>query len=107
MNNNPQPMLWWVYDSESNSLASLPTGPFLAPALVLYGLLLLLRSATQEHHTYESVAGPIAETEYWQTRKKRYDKLVQKSVELNNRLEFADSNELQKLQEYLRNPHGL
>jgi hypothetical protein len=39
-------MLWWAVDQESGSFASLPAGPMLIPALLIYGLLRLFHRST-------------------------------------------------------------
>lgn len=103
--NNFQPNLWWVFDSESNTFSTLPTGPFLVPALIFCGLFYFARFLVQKHHTHETIAEDLAETWQWKEKKRRYDELIIKSVETFNNLDFYELAELRQLEAYLSNPH--
>ena len=96
------PNLWWVFDSEEQSFSTLPTGPFLAPFLILFGLIAAYRAVAVKEHTLTSIAGPLAETNQWKQRKDRYDKLLQKMV--ISGLELNEDYEIKKLEKYLLNP---
>lgn len=96
------PNLWWVFDSEDQSFSTLPTGPFLLPFLILFGIIGLYRAATLKEHTLISIAGPLAETAHWKDRKKRYDDLLQKMVD--NGLSYSEDHEIRKLERYLLDP---
>lgn len=98
-------LLWWSYDSDDAQFKSLPAGPMLVPALIISAIVVAL-GATSKRHTTKSIAGPLAETSYWQARYARYQELIKKSVATNNNLELHESHELKKLTEYMRNPHG-
>lgn len=105
MKNDSQPMLWWVLDEDTNSFSTLPTGPFLVPALIIYGLILLARSTCFKPATLDAVAGSLISTKYWKEKRKRYDELTTKSAETNNNLSYFEMIELRKLEDYLHNPH--
>jgi hypothetical protein len=103
---NQGPNLWWVYDTDEKSFSTLPTGPFLVPALFIAGLSVLWRSCFNQRHTIETMAGKLVDTAYWQAQRKRYSELVQRSVDTNNNLELHERHELKKLEDYLYNPYG-
>jgi hypothetical protein len=100
------PNLWWVYDTDEKSFSTLPTGPFLVPALLICGLSVLWRSCFDRQHTIETIAGSLTDTAYWQAKHKRYMELVYLSAETDNNLEMHERHELNKLQTYLNNPYG-
>lgn len=106
MSNDLQPTLWWVFDNENQSFSTLPTGPLLAPALLLCFVLYFSRRILEKKATYESVAGEIAQTSHWQQKKDEYDRLVEKRVTTNNNLDYYELIELRKLEKYLRNPRN-
>lgn len=106
MRNDSQPMLWWVLDEQTDSFSTLPTGPFLVPALIIYGLILLARSTCYRQVTVKTIAGSLSDTTYWKQKKRRYDELVQKSAATDNNLSYYEMTELKKLESYLYNPHG-
>ena len=100
------PNLWWTYDSEAHSFSSLPTGPFLLPALILLGLSVLWRGTFDRGHTIETVAGNLTGTKYWQEKRNRYSELVRKSAELDGQIDYFEQTELNELSRYLHNPYG-
>jgi hypothetical protein len=104
MSNNPN--LWWVYDNDNKSFSTLPTGPFLLPAIAV----ILIASAFKQLFigaaTAESVAGRLSRTKNWQTKYKRYQKLVSNAVKNNGDISVAERYELDQLKAYLNNPHG-
>lgn len=99
------PNLWWVFDSEDQSFSTLPTGPFLAPALIIALAIALYRSIAVKEQTFTTIAGYMAETEHWQQHKKRYDELVHKFV--YKELSYTEGHELNKLEKYLLNPWNI
>ncbi len=103
---NQGPNLWWVYDTDEKSFSTLPTGPFLVPALFICGLSVLWRSCFDRQHTIETIAGELANSAYWQAKHKRYMELVKRSVDTDNNLELHERYELKKLSTYLNNPYG-
>jgi hypothetical protein len=100
------PNLWWIYDTDEKSFSTLPTGPFLVPALFICALSALWRSRSNQQHTTESIAGELVNTAHWQAKRKRQLELVQRLVDTNNNLEIHERHELQQLKKYLNNPHG-
>jgi hypothetical protein len=99
------PNLWWVFDSETESFGTLPTGPFMVPALIICGFLYAFKAIAKQNHTYESIAGPIAQTSRWKEKKKRYDELVATYITSNgDDLDFYELNELRKLEKYFLDP---
>jgi hypothetical protein len=103
---NQGPNLWWVYDTDEKSFSTLPTGPFLVPALFIAGLSVLWRSCFDRQHTTETIAGELVNTAYWQAKRKRQLELVQRLVDTDNNLELHERHELQQLKKYLNNPYG-
>lgn len=102
----PGPNLWWVYDSEERSFSTLPTGPFLVPALFICGIIVLWRNLFDRQHTIETIAGGLAHTDHWKIKQRRYHELIEISVATNNDLTFAERHEYNELETYLNNPHG-
>lgn len=100
------PNLWWAYDEDDASFSTLPTGPFLVPALFIAGIAVLWQTCFYRHKTLETVAGHVSKTDEWQRKRKRYDELTDKLAATNNNLELSEHYELRQLQEYLYNPHG-
>jgi hypothetical protein len=103
---NQGPNLWWVYDSEQQSFSTLPTGPFLVPALFICGLTVLWRSCFDRRHTVETIAGKLADTQEWQAKYKRYRELIRISTEKNGDFTLAERYEYEALNTYLNNPYG-
>lgn len=103
---NQGPNLWWVYDTEQKSFSTLPTGPFLVPALFICGLSFLWRSCFDRRHTTETIAGELVNSAYWQAKRNRHLELIQKLTDTDNNLELHERHELQQLKKYLNNPHG-
>jgi hypothetical protein len=100
------PNLWWVYDTDEKSFSTLPTGPFLVPALFICGLSVVWRSFFDRQYTIETIAGGLTDTDYWQAKHARYREIVKRSVDTNNNLELHERHELKELESYLYNPHG-
>jgi len=98
------PNLWWLFDPDSESFSTLPTGPFMVPALILCLFLYLSKAILEREHTYRSIAGPIAETEEWKRKKERYDELVAAFVASNGNIELHERTELNRLEKYLLDP---
>lgn len=106
MSTNPQPMLWWVFDSESQAFSTLPTGPFLVPAFLILTTIWLVKTAIVKEITPETIAGEaLMQTDYWKRKKQRYDELLNKLAETNNNLSLSENAELRKIQKYLYSPH--
>jgi hypothetical protein len=103
---NQGPNLWWVYDTDEKSFSTLPTGPFLVPALFICGLSVLWRSCFDRRHTIETIAGELVNSAYWQAKYKRYREIVKRSVDTDNNLELHERYELRELEAYLNNPYG-
>jgi hypothetical protein len=100
------PNLWWVYDTDENSFSTLPTGPFLVPALFICGLSVVWRSLFDRQHTIETIAGSLVDNPNWQVKQKRYYELIEILVETNNNLTFIEREEYETLRAYLNNPYG-
>jgi hypothetical protein len=104
--NNPQPMLWWVFDSDSKTFSTLPTGPFLVPAFLILTTIWLIKTAIVKEITPETIASEsLMQTDYWKQKKQRYDDLLKRLAVTNNDLSLTESAELRSLQKYLYNPH--
>lgn len=99
------PNLWWVYDSDNRSFSALPPGPMLVPALFIMALAVLFGGP--KRHTFKDNAGKLARTPEWQSRYARYQQLVEMFVASNGNLELKDLAELEQLERYLCNPHGI
>jgi hypothetical protein len=99
------PNLWWVYDSNDRSFSALPPGPMLVPALFIMALAVLFGSPRRR--TFKHNAGRLAETPEWQSKHARYQELVKMSVASNGNLPLKDLTELEQLERYLCNPHGI
>lgn len=96
--------LWWAYNSEDEKFSTLPAGPFLVPALIIAGLSVLFRTCFNRGHTVETIAGELADSDYWKQKHKRYLELIRRQVDTNNDLEIHEKHELNQLSIYLRNP---
>jgi hypothetical protein len=99
------PNLWWVYDTDEKSFSTLPTGPFLVPALFICGLSVLWRSCFDRRQTLEIIVGEIANTEYWQIKRKRQLELNKRVSDTNNNIELYERCELEEIERYLYNPY--
>lgn len=104
MSNGPN--LWWVYNAEDQSFSTLPTGPFLVPALLIMGVLSLFGVGRQRVVTVEELAGPLTKDPAWQRKRKRYQELIDKSVATGHNLEYFEYKELHELGRYLHNPYN-
>lgn len=100
------PNLWWVYNAEDQSFSTLPTGPFLVPALLIMGVLSLFGVGRRRVVTVEELAGPLAKDPSWQQKRKRYQELIDKSVATGHDLEVHEIFELHRLGKYLHNPYN-
>lgn len=99
------PNLWWVYDSNDRSFSALPPGPMLVPALFFMALAVLF--GNPKRRTFKDNAGKLARTPEWQSNYARYQELVKMSVASNGNLGLRDLAELEQLEKYLSNPHGI
>lgn len=102
MSNQPV-NLWWVYDPEDRSFSTLPTGPFLVPAIIIAAIVSLF-TGKRRRRTLADNAGSLAHSPEWQEKYKRYNELVQKK--LNSDLELHEIAEFDRIQAYVFNPHG-
>ncbi|MGA1024105.1 MAG: hypothetical protein ACO3S8_05400 [Aquiluna sp.] len=98
--------LWWVYNSETGSFSTLPTGPLLLPALLVMAIGALF-GFNERTKTFKDVAGNIAKTSEWQAKNYRYQQLVSKFVAVNGDLELSELAELEGLESYMCNPRGI
>ena len=99
------PNLWWIFDSENDSFTTLPTGPFMVPALFLCAFLYFTKAIVAREHTIESIAGDLVHNDYWKAQKQRYDYLVIKSTRSSESLQMHEYAELKRLEKYLMNPY--
>lgn len=102
-NEKLQPMLWWIFDSESKQFTTLPTGPILAPALLLALILYVNKVLLCKTETCVEAAGELAKTSEWKTKYARYSELTDKRVATNNNLTLQELTELKSLKAYLYN----
>jgi hypothetical protein len=100
------PNLWWAYDGESGSFSTLPTGPFLLPAIAIVLAATIFRSLFSGATTAKEVAGHLSKTKEWQSKYQRYQQLVATFVENNGDISIAETYELDQLEAYLNNPHN-
>jgi hypothetical protein len=100
------PNLWWVYDDEGGSFSTLPTGPFLVPALIICGIAALFGAGRTKVATYESKAGDLVNTPEWQAANKRHWKLFRKWADgFPDGISYAERCEMDRLEAYLNNPY--
>lgn len=102
--NKLQPMLWWLFDSESGQFSTFPTGPVLAPALILCCILYVAKLITTKEQTCEEVAGKLTGTVEWKRKKERHDYLMNKRIANRDDMAPHELYEYRQLQEYLANP---
>lgn len=103
MSQHTVPNLWWVYNAEDNQFSTLPTGPFLVPALLFMGLVVLFKACTGRSRSLEYVAGSLTTNPIWQDRRNRYFELISRSYD---GLSLSEVYEKQALRDYLNNPFG-
>jgi hypothetical protein len=99
--------LWWVYNPEDQSFSTLPTGPFLVPALIIATVFSLFRSwRDPKLVNFKQAAGKISESNEWQFKHARYRELSRRFVNDPDALDYTELSELRRLESYLYNPHG-
>lgn len=98
------PTLWWAYDSDSGEFSTLPTGPFLIPALIIAGLTAIFGSLS--HRSPESIHSELAKTPEWKQKQIRYDYLIEQAVANCGDISPAERYELNQLKSYFHNPYG-
>lgn len=103
MSDNQSSILWWSYDADGKSFASLPAGPMLLPAIGIIAFVALVKSIKENSKSPESILGGkrINSKEY-KDAKKRQDQLIEKRINaglgLCDDLTVAEAEELRRLQ---------
>lgn len=104
---NQQSNLWWAYDSESGSFSALPASPLLVPALVIMGIIALVKGSPRKPATIYDVAGSLIDTREWQANHDRYLALVDRHARDPDSLDNCEWLEMKRLHRYVMNPHGI
>lgn len=100
----PQPSLWWAYDSEQASFSALPATPLIVPGAVIVSIILLLRRLLHPPRTREQIFGAITRTDYYKKCYLRYRELITKSID-DGDLAIHEWAEYYDLEFYLNNPY--
>jgi hypothetical protein len=101
-----RPGLWWVYDSEDRAFSTLPTGPFLVPALIIACIAVLFRSRGAEPYPFAKRAGDLVHTERWQKRCRRFLELEDRYISNREDMRCWEVDEYLRLRAYMHHPHS-
>ena len=100
----PGPTLWWLYDPEQGSFSTLPPGPFLVPALIVFGLAALVTGKPFRRACFHDRAGELQNTSTWKKRHERYLTLQDRYINDIDGMPFHELVEYKQLTSYMYNP---
>lgn len=97
------PILWWAYDSENGSFATLPAGPLLLPAIGILAFVAIANALKGHSDSPEKIIGrSVVSSNRYKADKNRHDYLLNKKIEaaINDEpgLSPAEITELHRLQ---------